>query len=150
MVASGKSPNPGPVLLGRADELARVQALLDAARDGSGGALVVTGDPGIGKTALLTAAVAAADGFCHLSTVGIESEAVLGCAGLLDLLSPLRRRLTDIPPAPADALTAVLGWGPAPTTADPFLVAAGTLSLLAKHADEMPTNVIMPQLGGSQ
>ncbi|HEU4999461.1 MAG TPA: LuxR family transcriptional regulator [Lapillicoccus sp.] len=143
MVASGKSPNPGPALLGRADELARVQALLDAARDGSGGALVVTGDPGIGKTALLTAAVAAADGFCHLSTVGIESEAVLGCAGLLDLLSPLRRRLTDIPPAQADALTAVLGWGPAPTTADPFLVAAGTLSLLAKQAERQPVLVVV-------
>ena len=138
MVASGKSPNSGGPLLGRSDEVARVLAVLDAARSGTGGTLVVTGEPGIGKTSLLAEAVAAASDFCRLTTVGIESEATLGCAGLLDLLTPVRDRLSEIPQAQADALAAVLGWGPAQSRADPFLVAAGTLSLLARQAERQP------------
>ena len=143
MVASGKSPNLGGPVLGRADEVARVRALLDAARSGTGSTLVVTGEPGIGKTSLLAEALAEATDFCRLTTVGIESEATLGCAGLLDLLNPVRDRLSEVPPAQADALTAVLGWGPAQSTAEPFLVAAGTLSVLARQAERQPVLVVV-------
>ncbi len=141
MVASGKSLNPDPQLVGRDEELGRLRALLDGARAGTGGSLVLEGEAGIGKTSLLTEATAMATGFTSLATVGIESEAALGCAGLLDVLTPLRERLSEIPTVQAEALSAVLGWGPAHTTADPFLVAAGTLSLLARQAERQPVLV---------
>ena len=141
MVASGKSLNRSPQLVGRDEDLDRLRALLDRARGGTGGSLVLEGEAGIGKTSLLIEATAMATGFCSLSTVGIESEAALGCAGLLDVLTPLRERLPEIPAAQAEALSAVLGWGPVHTTADPFLVAAGTLSLLAKQAERQPVLV---------
>ena len=141
MVASGKSLNPDPQLVGRDAELSRLRALLDGARAGTGGSLVLEGEAGIGKTSLLTEAMAMATGFTSLATVGIESEAALGCAGLLDVLTPLRERLSETPTVQAEALSAVLGWGPARTTADPFLVAAGTLSLLARQAEDKPVLV---------
>ena len=133
-------------MVGRDEELGRVLALLEAARDGVAGALVVPGEAGIGKTTLLRAAEELAGGFTCLWTRGVESEAVLGHAALLELLTPMRDRLADLPAAQAQALAAALGWGPAGAPGDRFLVAAATLTLLAATAQPAPVLVLVDDL----
>jgi hypothetical protein len=123
-------------LVGRDDELVRVVALLDAARAQSSGSLVLTGDPGIGKSALLGAAEQLASGFRCLWVRGAESEQVMANAGLLQAISPLRGRLADVPESQAAALSRALGWGSGPGGAERFLVAAATMSLLAAEAED--------------
>ena len=76
------------MLLGRDAEHARLRDLLDRARGGASAALVIRGEPGIGKSALLENAVAAADGMTVLRARGVESESELSFAGLADLLGP--------------------------------------------------------------
>ncbi len=132
--------------MGRDEELGRVLALLEAARGGVAGALVVQGEAGIGKTTLLDAAEELAGGFTCLWTRGVESEATLGHAALLELLTPVRDRLGDLPAAQAEALAAALGWGPAGATGDRYLVAAATLSLLAATAEQTPVLVLVDDL----
>jgi AAA ATPase domain len=95
VVTSGKSPNAAGGLVGRDEELGRVLALLAAARGGVAGGLVVSGEAGIGKTTLLQAAEELAGGFACLWAHGVESEAALGHAALLELLGPVRDRLAD-------------------------------------------------------
>jgi hypothetical protein len=132
--------------VGRDEELGRVRDLLEAARGGVAGPLVVSGEAGIGKTTLLAAADELADGFTCLWARGVESEAALGHAALLELLSPVRDRLADLPPAQAEALAAALGWGPAGASGDRYLVAAATLSLLAATAQPAPVLVLVDDL----
>jgi hypothetical protein len=72
------------------------------------GALMVEGEAGIGKTTLLAAAEELAGGFACLWARGVESEAALGHAALLELLTPVRDRLADLPGAQAEALAAAL------------------------------------------
>ena len=112
-LASGESPKSPAALVGRDRELARVRELLEAVRGGLTVALVVEGEAGIGKTSLLAAADELADGFTCLWARGVESEAALGHAALLELVTPVRDRLADVPAAQAEALAAALGWGPA-------------------------------------
>ncbi|HKE71304.1 MAG TPA: ATP-binding protein, partial [Nocardioidaceae bacterium] len=145
-LACGKSLNHSAGIVGVDDELDRVRRLLDAARDGSTQSLLVEGEPGIGKTTLLEAAQRMATGFRCLWVRGIESEAVLGHAGLLQLLAPIRDRLDEIPGAQADALSSALGWGAAPAPADRFLVGAATLSMLAVQFEHEPVLVLVDDL----
>src|SRR5829696_3505917 len=77
------------MIVGRAAERARLEALLGEARVGRSGALIIVGEPGIGKTALLEHAVACAEEFTVLHAVGVESEAKLAFPGLLELLRPI-------------------------------------------------------------
>jgi hypothetical protein len=100
-------------VIGRDDELARVQALLDDARSRVTGSLVVEGEPGIGKSTLLQAVQQRATGFRCVRVRGVESERVLAHAGLLQALGSLRDRLAEVPEAQREALSAALGWGPA-------------------------------------
>src|SRR5215218_4450244 len=112
-VASGETldvPGRGR-LVGRRPERERIDRLLQAARAGEAGSLLVVGDPGVGKTALLEAASARAEGFSTLVVRGLESEAPLAHACLLELLTPLRHLLGDIPIGHAQALAGALGWG---------------------------------------
>jgi DNA-binding CsgD family transcriptional regulator len=132
--------------VGRDEELGRVLALLEAARGGVAGALVVSGEAGIGKTTLLQAAEELAGGLTCLWARGVESEAALGHAALLELLTPVRDRLADLPAAQAEALAAALGWGPAGASGDRYLVAAATLSLLAAAAQPAPVLVLIDDL----
>jgi DNA-binding NarL/FixJ family response regulator len=132
--------------VGRREELARVQSLLEAARGGAGGILVIEGEAGIGKTTLLDAAQQMATGFQCLWARGVESESVLGHGALLELVSPVHDRLADIPSAQSEALASALGWGPAETPADRFLVAAATLSVLAAAAEQTPVLVLVDDL----
>ena len=100
------------MVVGRERELDRIGALLDAAVAGRCGSLLVEGDPGVGKSTILAAAADPADGrFTVRRAGGVESEAGLDHAALLAVLTPLRGLLPDLPPRPAAALAAALGWG---------------------------------------
>ena len=124
------------MLVGRAAELAQIDALLATARVGSGGALVVRGDPGIGKSALLAYAETQGAPMRVLHARGVEAEAELAFSGLYELLRPLLELLSEIPERQAEALRGAFGLGP-PRDAR-LLIGAGTLSLLAAAADEQP------------
>jgi DNA-binding CsgD family transcriptional regulator len=133
-------------VVGRSSELAHVDQLLEVARAGTAGVLAIEGEAGIGKTTMLRAAAARADGFTRLWAHGVESEAALGYASLLELLVPVRDRLAEVPAAQARALAAALGWGPTAAPGDPYLVAAGTLSMLAAAAETVPLLVLVDDL----
>ena len=124
-------------LYGRDAELVALSDVLDQARAGASGCLVLRGDPGIGKSALVDEAVARADGFLVLRGAGIEEESGLPFAGLHLLLRPALDRLQALPEVQADALRGALGLARA-RTADRFLVGLAVLSLLAELAADQP------------
>jgi predicted ATPase len=110
-------------LVGRESELAVLRGVLDHAGSGRTAAVVVRGDAGIGKTALLDAVAADATqrGWRCLTVRGIEAESVLAYAGLLAAVQPLRGHVGDLPSAQARALTTALGWAtPSGPTATGF------------------------------
>jgi predicted ATPase len=92
------------MLVGREPERARIDALLGRARAGQGGALIVRGDPGIGKTTLLTYAEERAEGIRVLHARGVEAEAELAFSGLHELLRPLLDLIAEVPEPQAAAL----------------------------------------------
>ena len=101
-------------LIGRDAEAGRLHALIGGAR-GRGAALVLRGEPGIGKTALCAEAAGspARSELRVLHTVGVESEARLPYAGLHQLLRPARDSFGVLPPRQREALRAALGIGEA-------------------------------------
>jgi DNA-binding CsgD family transcriptional regulator len=123
-----------PPLLGRDAERAAIDRVLAAAASAGSGALLLRGEPGVGKTALLGYAAARSDGLRVLATEGVEPESDLPFAGLHRLLRPVLDRLDALPEAQAGALRAGLGLGTG--TGDRFLVGAGVLSLLAEVAGD--------------
>jgi DNA-binding CsgD family transcriptional regulator len=129
--------DPGIALLGRPAERAALDRQLDRARAGRSAALVVHGEPGIGKTALLGYAAARAAGFRVARASGVESEMELPFAGLHQLCMPMLARLGRLPGPQRHALRVALGLadGPAP---DRFLVGLAVLSLLAGVAEDQP------------
>ncbi|HEY5018708.1 MAG TPA: AAA family ATPase, partial [Streptosporangiaceae bacterium] len=108
-------------LYGRDAELAALSDLLDQARTGISGTLVLRGDPGIGKTALVSHLTARADGFRLIRGAGIEEESELPFAGLHLLLRPALDRIAALPDVQAEALRGALGLARAGTP-DRFLV----------------------------
>ena len=122
------------MIVGRDAERSQIDALLAGARAGQGGALIVRGEPGIGKTSLLGYAEESATGMRVLHARGVEAEAELAFAGLHELLRPLLGLIDEIPEPQAAALRGALALGP-PVDAR-LLIAAGALSLLALAADE--------------
>jgi DNA-binding CsgD family transcriptional regulator len=129
------------VLIGRGEERARVERLLEAARHGQSGVLVVRGEPGIGKTTLLLHARDAARGMTVVTATGVESEAELEYSGLLELVRPLLAHLDELPAHQADALREALGFSP-PQRRDTFAIGAAVLSLFAAAAEERPLLVV--------
>lgn len=128
------------MLLGRDDECARIDRLLDAATMGRGGALVMTGDAGVGKSRLLSYAVEQATDFRVLACSGLESETHLAFSGLFDLLSPVLDELASLPEPQAAAVAGALALGPLPAPRlDRFAVYVGVLSLVAHVAKSRPT-----------
>ncbi|WP_344981397.1 ATP-binding protein, partial [Streptosporangium fragile] len=117
-----------PALRGRDAELAALLRLLDAARDGSGGAVILRGARGTGRSAMLRAAADRADGFVLLGTRGTESESRLPYAGLHGLLRPVADRLDALPPAQAAVLAEALELG---TSDGGLALPAAVLNLLA-------------------
>ncbi|MFB6888064.1 AAA family ATPase [Kitasatospora sp. NPDC056327] len=129
------------MLYGREREQAAVEALLGSAREGRSGALVLRGEPGIGKTALLEYAVAAAgDAFRVVRAAGVEYEAELPFAGLSLLLASGRDRLDALPGPQRRSLEGVFGLGgtAAGGPADRLLTGLATLGLLAELAVDRP------------
>src|SRR5919107_2041055 len=126
-----------PVLLGRADERELLDRLLENVRAGQSAVLVVRGEAGVGKTALLHYCARQASGFRVARIAGVESEMELPFAGLHQLCAPMLGRLDALPEPQAAALRVALGLssGAAP---DRFLVALAALSLLAEVAAERP------------
>src|SRR3984885_3609504 len=125
------------MLRGRRNECAVLDRLLDGAGAGRSGALVVEGEAGVGKTALLDYAVASASDLRVLGAVGVESEMELAFAALHQLCAPVLDRLHRLPVPQSNALltTFALRAGPVP---DRFLVGLAVLSLLSEVADERP------------
>ncbi len=129
------------VLAGRDAERAAIAALLEAARRGSGGALVIEGVPGSGKSAVLADAVASAVGVTVLRTQGVESESPLAFAAVQRLLWPLRGRVEALAAPQRAALRAALGETAA--TGDRFLAFLGALNLLADAAQDRPVLAVV-------
>src|SRR3954454_4727117 len=125
----------GLVLRGRRDECAVIDRLLHGAVDGRSGVLLVRGEAGVGKTALLEYAIGWASDLTVLRAVGVESEMELPFAALHQLCAPMLDRLERLPSPQRDALRTTFGLsaGAAP---DRFLVGLATLSLLAEVAEE--------------
>src|SRR3954449_4927216 len=130
------------MLVGRSRERARLERLLDDARQGRSGALLLHGDPGIGKTALLRWTAEQASDMHVLRSRGIETESGIAFAGLAELVLPLLDKLDAIPAPQAAALKGALALGPA-TPGDRFTAPAGLLSLLAAAAEERPALVLI-------
>ncbi|MCX5205518.1 AAA family ATPase [Streptomyces sp. NBC_00237] len=124
------------VVYGRFEEKSELDRALDGARAGKGAALVLWGDPGIGKTALLEYAAERADGFTVIGCRGSRMESGLAFAALHGLLWPLADRIDALPPPQAAALHAALGHSGDVT--DRFLIGVATLTLLTELAAERP------------
>jgi len=125
-------------LLGRERECAQLDRLLDQAADGVSGALVVRGEAGIGKSALLGYAAARAAGtMMVLRADGVEVESDLPFAGLHSLLRPVFGHLDELPLTQSDALAGALGLAPS-RAPDRLLISAAVLGLLAAAAEHRP------------
>jgi DNA-binding CsgD family transcriptional regulator len=129
-------------LVGRLVERARIEHLLDEARRGQSGALVISGEPGIGKTTLLQHAVEQASDMTVVSATGLPADTDLEYSGLLALVRPVLPSLRGIPGHQAVALREALGFAP-PHERDPFVVGAAVLSLLAAAAEQLPLLVVV-------
>ncbi|HEY7961676.1 MAG TPA: AAA family ATPase, partial [Solirubrobacteraceae bacterium] len=125
------------MLYGRLGEQERVRALLDAARDRRSGALLVVGEPGAGKSALLDEARAEAGNMAALEARGVESESRLPYASLYQLLRPALGALERIPRAQAAALESALGLRE-DAAPDLYRVPLAVLTLLAEVAEQGP------------
>jgi DNA-binding CsgD family transcriptional regulator len=124
-------------LFGREEECAAIDRLLEVSAGGESSSLVLRGEPGIGKTALLSYAAERSRGRTVLAIAGVEAESDLGFAGLEGLLRPIIGKLDELPRAQADALSAALGLARSGGS-DRLLVSAAALSLLAAAADDQP------------
>jgi DNA-binding CsgD family transcriptional regulator len=124
-------------LLGRTDECAALDGLVDDVRRGESRSLVLRGEAGIGKTALLRYLVESASDLTVDRAVGVESEMELAFASLHQLCAPMLDRLGALPAPQRQALEIVFGLsdGAAP---DRFLVGLGVLSLFSEVAEERP------------
>ncbi|MEU6657557.1 BREX system ATP-binding domain-containing protein [Streptomyces sp. NPDC046821] len=125
------------VLLGRHDERAVLLRLVDAIAAGGSQVLVVRGDPGIGKTALLDFLAERAEGCQVVRVTGVQTEMELPFAGLHQLCAPMFDRLDGLPAPQTNALRVAFGMdaGPVP---DRFLIGLAVLGLLSEAAERRP------------
>src|SRR5450432_4105529 len=139
---SGPVLSSGGQLIGRAREREVLDRLLDGVRGGRGGVLVVHGEAGVGKTALLEYAVEAGRGFRTARTSGIEAEMELPFAAVQQLCSPFLDSWDRLPQPQHEALGVAFGLitGPVP---NPFLVGLAILGLLSEAAEERPLMAVV-------
>ncbi|GAA3260927.1 helix-turn-helix transcriptional regulator [Nonomuraea helvata] len=119
------------MLYGRTVEIAALDDVIARALGGSGSALVLRGEAGVGKTALLDLAASRGGAMRVLRTTGVEPESDLAFAALHQLLRPVMGLLDTLPQPQRDAVRGALGLA---ASGDRFLLAAGVLSLLAEAA----------------
>jgi DNA-binding CsgD family transcriptional regulator len=131
-----------PALIGRRHELDTLAALVEDARAGRSGVLIVRGEPGIGKSVLLDDVARRAHGFLIARVAGVESEMELPYAALQQLCRPFGGRVADLPAPQREALSAAFGLDAGPPR-DRYLVGLAVLQLLAASADERPVLCIM-------
>jgi DNA-binding CsgD family transcriptional regulator len=124
-------------LRGRRREIDALDELIEAVRAGGSRALVVRGEPGVGKTALLEYVVEQASDCRVERAVGVQSEMELAFAALHQLCAPILDRLERLPTPQRDALLTAFGVSPGPAP-DLFFVGLAVLSLLSDVADERP------------
>jgi DNA-binding CsgD family transcriptional regulator len=128
------------MLVGRHLECTRLQSLIDATRAGDGGAVLLRGVPGAGKSALLEFAAGGAEDLTVLRAGGVPGEAEVAFAGVLEVLRPVLHFLPELPRPQHDALGGALGLVAAGER-DRFLVGAATLGLLLLASAERPVLV---------
>jgi DNA-binding CsgD family transcriptional regulator/tetratricopeptide (TPR) repeat protein len=151
VVAAGTTPHDPGGLLGRDAELERLGGFLEHVRGGASDALVILGDPGAGKTALLTHLVTTAGtlgGFTVLQARCLEAESEIPYSGLADVTRPVRGLIDVLPRIQARALRAALALGSSATAGSGpaggdqrFAVAIASLTLLAAAAEKGPVVV---------
>ncbi len=134
--------NPVPALFGRSEELRVLKLLVSGARNGVSGAVVVRGDPGIGKTALLENATSDLSGITLVRSDGFEAELALPYAGLQRVGMALIEHVAVLPSRQRQALRIAWGSqdGPAP---DRFLVGLGMLALFAEAGATRPVVCVL-------
>jgi len=134
---AGGSPLRGAAMVDRHRERAAIDRVLDSAREGFSGTLVLRGEPGTGKTTLLEYAIDSAPDLRLTSVTGVESEISLEFAALHQLLVPFLPLLPALPAPQRDAMMIAFGMeaGPAP---DLFLVGLAALTLLSRAAEDQP------------
>jgi DNA-binding CsgD family transcriptional regulator len=133
--ASDSRSRPG--LLGRGRECETLTSLVAAVKAGRSRSLVLRGEAGIGKTALLEFLLDHAAGCRVGRATGVESEMELAYAGLHQLCGPYLERLDGLPSPQRDALGTAFGLRPGPAP-DRFLVGLAVLTLLSQVAEELP------------
>jgi hypothetical protein len=124
-------------LTGRRSECDVLDRLIDAVRAGESRALVVRGEAGVGKTALLEYVAEHASECRVLRAAGVQSEMELAFAGLHQLLGPMLDHLEHLPVPQRDALRTAFGVSPG-SAPDRFFVGLAALSLLSEVAEEQP------------
>jgi DNA-binding CsgD family transcriptional regulator/DNA replicative helicase MCM subunit Mcm2 (Cdc46/Mcm family) len=129
-------------LLGRSTECEALDGLLSDVLTGTSRVVVVRGDPGVGKSALLRFVAERTQGWQVTTARGVESEMELAYSGLQQLCAPLLRHLERLPTLQRDALGTVFGLrsGPVP---DRFLVGLACLTLIAEAAEDVPLACIV-------
>src|ERR1700760_1401232 len=125
------------VLHGRGDERAQLDELREGALAGRGGVLLLRGEAGVGKTALLEYAIASARTLRVIRVAGMESEMELAFAALHQMCAPMLDRLERIPGPQRTALETTFGLNDG-AVPDRFLVGLAALSLLSEAAEERP------------
>ena len=133
-----RDPSRPRQLVDRQRERQALDGLMEDLRSGRGWALVLRGEPGIGKTALLQYLIESASDMTVLRAVGVESEMELAYASLHQLCAPLLDRLERLPAPQREALRVVFGEMRGAAPPDRFLVGLGVLSLLSEVAEEHP------------
>ena len=125
------------MLMGRSEESEALEGLLGAVRDGLSGVLVLLGEPGAGKTALLDHAARAAGDMRVVRVAGLQSEMGFDFAGLHQLLLPFLGSLEKLPPPQREALSSAFGLvaGPPPGR---FLAGIAALTMITEAARERP------------
>ena len=131
------SQDRGEHLRGRASECETLRNLISTVRSGSCQVLVLRGEAGVGKTALLQHVSELASGFRCVHVAGVESDMELAFAGLQQLCAPLLDRLDELPEPQREALNVAFGRGVGETP-DRFLVGLAVLSLMAAAAHDQP------------
>src|SRR6202051_4156203 len=124
-------------LRGRRSECQVLDRLIEAVRAGESRALVVRGESGVGKTALLDYVAAHASGCAVARAAGVQSEMELAYAGLQQLCTPMLDHLQRLPAPQHEALAVALGIGSGPAP-DRFLVAVAVLGLFSEVAEQRP------------